>query len=260
MRSTWYRFQSAVKYGVTARHRKGFGVHSPFVFDLLNHVVFTKEHYYCYDEIERWRNKLFTDDTPIKLQGCGTAGPRTLSTRQIAKKSGEPARYAQLLFRLALSNNSKTIFELGTSLGLTSLYLSNVGSTAKIYTFELETELIKFTKKTFEHFHRYNINIIEGDIDENLDQQLAQIEQLDFAFFDANHTREATLRYFEKCLSKAHSKTIFVFDDIYWSEGMEQAWKQIIANPKVTVSLDIYRMGVVFFDPDLNKRNYIVAF
>lgn len=260
MKDVWFRISSAARYLLTARHRKGFGVHSPFVFHTLNEVVFLRENYYCYSEIERLRRMLLNDPTTVSLVGCGTASARTATVGQIARQSGEPARYAQLLFRLALSNKSKTVLEFGTSLGISSLYLSAVSSDTKVFTFEFEKELVSLAKKNFEKLHRYNINIIEGEIDENLPKILDGVEQLDFVFFDANHTCEATLRYFEQCLKKAHKCSIFVFDDIYWSADMNQAWKNIISRPEVGVSMDLYRMGIVWFDPEIPKRNYIVAY
>lgn len=260
MKNVWYRIKSAVQYLFLARHKKGYGVHSPFVFRMLNEVVYLKENYYCYSEIERLRRSLLSNTDSVALAGCGTASAKTTTVQQIAKSSGEPSRYAQLLFRLALSNHSKTIVEFGTSLGLSSLYLSSVSSDAKVFTFEFEKELVKLAKANFEKLHRYNIYIIEGDIDANLPATLDGVEQLDFVFFDANHTCEATMRYFEQCLTKAHRHSIFVFDDIHWSADMNKAWQQIIARKEVGVSMDLYRMGVVWFDPDIPKRNYIVAF
>jgi len=51
-----------------------------------------------------------------------------------------------------------------------------------------------------------------------------------------------------------------IFDDIYWSEGMQQAWTEICARPEVTLSLDLFHMGVVFFNPGLTKEHYYIRY
>lgn len=260
MQNNWFRIKSALHYALKARHRKGFGIHSPFVFSTLNEVVYVRDAYYCYDEIERLRRQLLADSTPLQLKGCGTAKAKNTCVKDVAIGSGEPASYAQLLFRLALSNCSKTIFELGTSLGVTTLYLSSVAKQGSVFTFEQESALAEEAKKNFQKLHRHNINIIEGNLDETLPKQLEQVEQLDFVFFDANHTKEATLRYYEWCLQKTHKHTIFVFDDIHWSPGMEEAWNEIIARKEICVSMDLFRMGICWFDNEIPKQNLIVAY
>jgi predicted O-methyltransferase YrrM len=79
---------------------------------------------------------------------------------------------------------------------------------------------------------------------------------LDFVFFDANHQKQPTLQYFNQCIAKANKNGIFVFDDIHWSEGMEQAWEIVKQHPKVTTSIDLYHMGILFFNPELKPATY----
>lgn len=89
---------------------------------------------------------------------------------------------------------------------------------------------------------------------------LAGISKTDFVFFDGNHQYEPTLKYFNMCLDKVHSKSVFVFDDINWSEGMQRAWNEIKNHPKVTVTIDLFMMGLVFFDPDLSKQDFVLRY
>jgi predicted O-methyltransferase YrrM len=89
---------------------------------------------------------------------------------------------------------------------------------------------------------------------------LPQVGKLDFAFIDGNHTYKATVSYFETLLKVAHNDTVFVFDDIHWSEGMEKAWNEICDNGQVTVSIDLFRMGIVFLNKDLSKQKFVTRF
>ncbi|PJC61367.1 MAG: SAM-dependent methyltransferase, partial [Flavobacteriales bacterium CG_4_9_14_0_2_um_filter_32_27] len=79
-------------------------------------------------------------------------------------------------------------------------------------------------------------------------------------FFDGNHTKNATLTYFNWCLEKANEQSVFVFDDIYWSEEMKCAWKEIKAHPKVTTTIDLFFLGIIFFNPDLSKEDFVLRF
>ena len=107
---------------------------------------------------------------------------------------------------------------------------------------------------------RENIEIIVGNIDKTLSEKLNQTAQLDFVFFDANHRYEPTIRYFEQCLAKAHDESCFVFDDIYWSEEMRQAWQTIQNHESVTVSIDLFWVGIVFFRKKQPKQHFVLKF
>jgi predicted O-methyltransferase YrrM len=104
------------------------------------------------------------------------------------------------------------------------------------------------------------IRIAEGNIDTILVPEIQQLNTLDFVFFDANHRAEPTLRYFENCLAKVHENTVFVFDDIYWSEEMESAWQQICADPRVMLSIDLFWLGLVFFRKAQPKQHFKLRF
>ena len=102
--------------------------------------------------------------------------------------------------------------------------------------------------------------MVTGNIDVTLEKHVENAEKIDFVFFDANHKRKPTLKYFEICLRKSHDKTIYVFDDIHWSGEMKQAWQLICAKQVITLSIDLFQLGIVFVDPGLSKQHYILAF
>jgi len=146
--------------------------------------------------------------------------------------------------------------ELGTSLGVTTAYLASVNSNIKCVSLEGSTEIANIARDNIDYLGITNIKIIEGNIDETLDIALSEFETLDFVFFDANHKKEPTLKYFNKCLELINENSIFVFDDIYWSKEMEQAWKEIKKNKNVTSTIDLFEMGIVFFKKYLPNSNY----
>lgn len=240
-----------------AGHSAGHGVHSPFVFDLITNVIEQKHPYYAYAKIESLRERILSNDTEVFVDdfGTGKSGFRKLS--KIAKRSLKSAKEAQLLHRLAVASAPQNIVELGTSLGLTTAYLASVNSKIPCYSLEASPELLKIASQTLQNCGFANVTLLSGDILSTLPLLLSKISYLGFVFFDANHTKEATLVYFKLCIPKINKDTVFVFDDIHSTKGMDEAWGEIISHPQVRLSLDLYSFGVVYFNTSLNKQHYV---
>lgn len=255
-----FYIKSRLKYVFTARHRKGFGVHSPFVFHLLNFVIFEKYPFYAYEPIEQIRSKMLHNKAVVHLTDYGTGNKQKNCVANIAKCSLESAKFGQLLFRLVNRFNPKNILELGTSLGISTMYMAIPSSNAHVVTIEGSKSLCDIAKQNFKQLGIKNVKVVNDNIDNSLDAVLLEMPVLDFVYFDANHTKEATLRYFDKCLQKTNKTTIFVFDDIHYSLEMESAWHDIKTNRKVHLSIDLYHFGLIFFNDDLPKQDYVVAF
>ncbi|MBB3186939.1 O-methyltransferase [Microbacter margulisiae] len=255
-----YTTKEYVCYLLKARHRQGFGIHSPFVFRLLTEVIFVQEYFYCYEPIEALRDTLLENKEKIRVEdfGAGKYTERTIAS--VAKYSVKSAKYAQLLFRLANMNTSQTILELGTAMGITTSYLASANAHAAVYTIEGDSKLCEYARNHFAQLGKDNINLFSGTIDQHLPKILEIVDKLDFVFFDANHTKEATLRYVMWCLPKIHSGTIFAVDDIHWSPSMKEAWQVLKQDPRVRLSIDLFGMGLLFFNEELIKQDYIVAF
>jgi predicted O-methyltransferase YrrM len=200
------------------------------------------------------------DYSRIYVNDYGTGTSRERQVSEIAHKSLKDKKQAQMLFRLACLMQPKNILELGTCLGTTTLYLSSARPTAKIYTIEGCPNIANIAKQNFKNLGAKNITSIVGNINKELAKTLSKIDSLDMVFFDANHTKEATLNYFKECLKKTNNNTVFIFDDIYWSEGMTEAWQEIYNNPEVTYSIDLFHMGIVFFNKEWIKSHFKIKF
>ena len=121
---------------------------------------------------------------------------------------------------------------------------------------QLRHEIAEIARENIDKLAIKNIELVTGDINNTLTVVLDQTNKLDFVFIDANHKSEAILNYFNLCLSKVHSNTVIVIDDIYWSSDMEKAWKKIKNSPQVMSTIDLFELGIVFFNPDLHKKHY----
>ncbi|HBF87617.1 MAG TPA: SAM-dependent methyltransferase [Bacteroidales bacterium] len=251
-------------YKFFAKHRQGHGIHSPFVYDLLTNIIEDETSFYCFEKIEQLRSDLLKNSELIEVTDLGAGSQKNKSNKRkisdIAKYSMTPKRYGQLIFRLVNHLKPHNIVELGTSLGLTTLYLSQPNSKANVYTIEGCPEIARVASKIFALTNANNIKQFVGNFDQMLPQVLTESSQVDFVYFDGNHRKEPTVNYFNLCLNHINDNTFFIFDDIHWSEGMSEAWGEIKKHEKVKVTIDLFFMGIVFFKKDLQKQDYTIKF
>lgn len=253
------RFSIICKYLLhffTARNTGGFGVHSPFLFQFTRFVLFEKHSFYNFKSIEKVRKYLKNDKKIIDLTDFGTRTNRRTTVASIASKSLKSAKYGQLLFRMVRYFKAINILELGTSLGITTSYLASSTTEIKCVSLEGCPQIVAIAQENFEKLGIKNIEIVVGNIDETLHDAIQKFESIDFIFIDANHQYDAVLNYFEMCLPKISCDSIIIIDDIYWSKEMEKAWKMIKNHPSVTSTIDLFQLGIVFFNGDLHKKHY----
>ena len=284
-----YRVSSWLKHQLTARNTGGHGVHSPYLFEWVRMVMSDKNTYYVWDEIEEIRQEMLKDTRELEFVDYGSGGPlptspskgRSANMRRvcdIAKGSLARRKEAQLLARLVgwlgrplltsplrggigdeASEDRKglTIVELGTSLGVTTAYLAAMDSRNKVVTYEGCPAVAEVARANWEKLGLSNIACVVGEITvDSLQLTVDRLSGIDVAFIDANHTCEATLTYFNALASRVYEKSVVVVDDIHYNEDMEKAWKAICADERVTTTMDLYRMGLVFFDKHYWRKHY----
>jgi predicted O-methyltransferase YrrM len=240
-----------LRYYLRASNGKGHGMHSPFVFDFIQSVLNNNHGYQPPAEIETLRSDLKKDETKLAVTDLG-AGSRSSTmkertVRDIVSRAVKPEKFGKMLFRLAAHYKPATIVELGTSLGITTSYLSFGAPEATVYTLEGVPPIAALASWHFQKLQRNNITQIRGNFDEELPKLLSKLDSVDLAFIDGNHRYEPTRRYFQEILEKASNNSILIFDDIHWSKEMEQVWKEIRQHPRVRCSVDLFFMGFVFF-------------
>ena len=239
------------------------GTHSPYVYQFLEQILYQNVSSESLKKIELRRADLLKDQRQIEITDLGAGSHqnnnRIKSIQGITKSALKQARFAALYYRIIKSNNPEHIIELGTSLGITSSYMA-MASTQKVYTLEGCPNTLSIAKETFEVLQIKNVETILGNFDDTLPTLLEKLNQVDFIYFDGNHTKAATLHYFNLALSKANENSLFIFDDIYWSEEMIDAWKIIKADPRVSITIDLYFIGLVFFKKGQAKENFTILF
>ena len=238
------------------------GVHSPFVFNLVTKCFYDKTNYPEYSILKNYRKSLLANNNFIDVTDFG-AGSRIFKSNKrpiakIAKTAGISPKRAELLFRITNYFQPDNILEIGTSLGLATSALSLGNSDAKITTLEGCENTLAVAKQQFEKFDLYNIDSIKTEFSSYLNNRQPTTNNRQLIYFDGNHSKQATLEYFELLLPTITNETVWVFDDIHWSKGMKEAWEIIKSHPKVTATIDTFQWGFVFFREEQPKEHFVI--
>jgi predicted O-methyltransferase YrrM len=245
-----------LKYQKNAKTK--YYLHSPFYYQFFLNILEKNEIDEKTTTINTIVGQLKKQKQLIEIQDFGAKkGVYKKSVAAIAKNVIIPDKYGKVLTRAVHYFQPKTIVELGTSLGISSSYMAVAAHSAAIISFEGAPAVVSIAKKNHAQLQLKNIEIVEGDFVITLAERLATISQIDLAYIDANHTYEATMAYFHLLKQKISENSVLIFDDIYWSKGMQKAWQEIQKEEAVTTTIDIYKMGFVFFKKDKLAKQHI---
>ena len=242
----WFKIKSYFLFLLKSTNKHG--VHSPFVYNLVTKCFNVKTSSSKIKQLLSIQNYLYKNNTSIVVNDFGKGSKIFKTTNRkvakIAKFAGISKKQALLLIRVIEYFNPKTILELGTSVGLSAAAIG-CSNTAKK------------AEELFSEFKLSNIQLINNKFEKVL-PELTNNTSFDLIYFDGNHQKEATLNYFKQCLVTAHSNSIFIFDDINWSKEMQESWEEIKKNPKVTITINTYFWGIVFFRTEKAKQQFTI--
>ncbi|WP_339755687.1 class I SAM-dependent methyltransferase [uncultured Winogradskyella sp.] len=234
------------------------GIHSPFIYSFVTKCLYDKKKHEAYSKLNDYRKALQKSNTILQVKDLGE-GSKVLDANQrmvgkMVKTSSSSKKDSELLYRFSKYFGFKKIIELGTSLGMGTYAFSLANPSATITTIEGCPNTSAFTKSKLEELNIKNIDLLTGYFADIIPQ--LKEDHYDFVFYDGHHNKNATIQYFEALLPKVHNETIFVFDDIYWSKGMTEAWDYIKAHNAVTVTVDCFYLGLVFFRKEQVKEHF----
>jgi predicted O-methyltransferase YrrM len=235
------------------------GVHSPFVYDLMTKCFYNTQKLPVYKQLRHYRAALLHNKNTINVTDFG-AGSRVFKSSSrpisaIAKTAGITQKRAQLLARLTQYFNFRNVLELGTSLGLGTSAIAFANPNTKITTLEGCPETAAIAKAQFKEHQLENITAITTDFSNYLN---SSTQMYDLVYFDGNHQKKPTLSYFNNLVEHVTNDSLFIFDDIHWSKDMEEAWSIIKNHPKVSITIDTFYWGFVFFRTEHKHKEHFI--
>ena len=246
------------------RRKTIYSVHSPFVYEFISKIKKNQEALRVSRMISKHRRRLSRNRNTIETVDFGTgSGEKKYTTyleriNKLAKKRSLSKYETKLLYSMAHCFDPKITIELGTAFGISTSALALANPQSTIYTIEGCANVMAIAEANFQKLDLKNIESLIGEFDYVLPELLEQIETIDMVFFDGNHRKNKTLQYFEWCKQKANADTVFIFNDIYLSHEMKEAWNTIISDQQVTISIDLFHFGVVFFRSGIEKQHFML--
>ncbi len=235
-------------------------IHSPFVYKLTEQLRNKELSKHC-RHYDRYVATLKRSKTVIETVDFGAgSGTKEYETKMVevgklVRQRSHGSKQLHLLYRIARYFQPKTLLEFGTAAGVSTVYLKKSIPDSRMITMEGCASLAHRAEKTLKELKVNNVEVAVGNFDVILPNELKSFDTLDMVFFDGNHRKEPTLKYFNQCLLLTHADSIFIFDDIHWSKGMEEAWDVIKKNKRVTLTIDLFWFGLVFFKNGMEKQN-----
>jgi len=241
----------------------GHGIHSPFVYDFVTKVLRGPDHN-DYKQIEKLKEELKNDFSELHIidlgAGSQSGAEKILSTSYIVNHSSINSKFGRLIARLVNWLSPSTIIELGTGAAFSTMYMAVAADQCKIFSIEGCPEIAQLAERNIIKLGLINTEIITGTFTEVLPSLLPKIHHNLLIFIDGDHRGNNLIKYFESILPFTNENSVFVFDDIRWSGSMEKAWKDIVKREEISVSIDLFRMGIIFFKRNLFKQDYVIRY
>ncbi len=257
----WFLLGSYIRFCFKKKNKIKHSLTSNYIEDLIYKALYEKNPYYSFDDIQDLRTDLLNSKQKIKVTDFGAGSKKFKSNersiRDLVRYNASSRKQGEFIFRLILQHKPQNIIELGTSLGIGTLYLALPDSRAKVYTIEGCKEIAEVAAANLKKLKVNNVIQRVGVFKSELPKVLDKLDEVQMVYFDGHHDYQATLKYFKLCLQKASKSAIFIFDDIYWSAGMKKAWCEIIDHQSVSVSLDLFKLGIVIINMEVKKSHHI---
>ncbi len=179
--------------------------------------------------------------------------------KRITRNSSVSAKYGRMLYHLVTFYQPQIIAELGTSTGISTAYLASANANTKVFTVEGNSSLARIARNTFHELNIRNAEQITGAFDNGLPYIMQCFKGKVLVFMDGDHQYKSIMNYFQQIRSYS-GECLIIFDDIRWSEDMLKAWKKIISDPAVEISIDIFYMGIVLLNMNVQKHHFVIRF
>lgn len=240
------------RHQFNCRYKKGHGIHSPYLFDVVSRIIFNTGRVYCPDWVLEEHRRMKKDPSSAGEEG------RTISS--FARQASVSEKQGALLYRMVQWFKPEMMVELGTGMGISALYMASAAPGIPLHSIEGNTERAALAAQLVSRCQLGPVSIHWGEMEVRLEEIMPLVPGRFLAFVDGNHHFEPTVDYVRNLVGRAGEEAVIVMDDIYWSRDMYRAWREIISWPEVRVSVDLFHMGILLLRKDLNKREIKIKF
>ena len=254
----WYRIKSRLNFLLKSSNQHG--IHSPFVYDLITKCFYDKTSFSAYDNLKVLRNELIHNQDLVKIKHYSEASKVFQSNHQkistIVKCEGSSYKKQKQLYRITNYFKPKNVLELGTSVGLGSAAMAIASNNSIIKTVEVNKNISDIAKKVFKSYQLKNIQIDTSSFKDFFKK--SNYENLDLVYLDGTCDKESTIENFNSLLKHSHNESVFIINNIYWSKEMTEAWNIIKKQKEITVSIDTFYWGFLFFRKEQPKQHFTI--
>lgn len=237
--------------GSKTRH----GIHSPFVYNLIDKCLYqgsqfsqsAREHYKGLERSKEYLEGMdFGKNEKVKVK-----------VSELASRSATRDFEATLVAKVVRYFGSRRYLELGTNIGKATSIVALTNPKTIVHSIEGNTSIADFARKSIQELELANVRIENSTFDEFFDQNSTKY---DCIFIDGDHRYEPTLKNYENAKQSLIGEGLIILHDIYWSRGMTDAWKKIVADKSATVTIDLFFFGMVFFRPSQAKEHFRIRY
>jgi len=259
-----WRILKYIEHQFHRRYRKGRRIHSPYLFEIVHEIVFNTSKEVVPKAIQDTHHQLRSDTNriPAGIEGTSSSVDKSGNRKvcSFARRSSVSPKYGALLYRITRWFRPEMILELGTGVGISTTYLAAGSPQTTVHTIEANPERANFSSGVIKRCGLERVKVHRGGFEQKLEEITPDVKERFVAFVDGDHRYEPTVEYVKYLVSLAGDEALIIMDDIYWSKGMQRAWKEIISWPEVRVSIDMFHMGILLLRKDLNKAHLKIKF
>lgn len=252
MKSFLYRFW---RLGQWLRYYFGaktiYNLHSTFETQAAQVMLEDRRNFYVFSFAKMLRGQLTSNALVVEYDDLGAPSMamsgKKRSLGKIARHTAVNPETGKRLFRLVQWLKPQTMLELGAGLGVSTLYQAAAARNSIFIALEGQTAL---AARTAQHIREYGfdkVTVRAGLFKDTLPEALRSLQKLDYLFIDGDHRYEAVKANFYSCQPFFTENAVVVIADIHWSEGMLKAWHELRQSKGVSLSIDLYDIGILFF-------------
>lgn len=212
------------------QRKSEYGIHSPFVYEFMRKVLNDSGSNRDYDTIYRISRLL---------------DKRKHINYYLRKRS-------RLLYRMVRYFEPDSVVSFGKTSALNTAAMALGHLQSKVY-LEESTDFLD----TLNSMGVVNVSLIQP---EEFDSEHFKQLNSGFVFFGHNSFEDDTWDYLGDCLNHKTSDSVFIFEGIHRTRDMEDAWEEIKGNEDVSVTFDLYCVGVVFFREGIEKQDFVLKY